>query len=117
MPTHHSRHFLRRRTRKGGARWHLALLKPSAAAVATRREGHCSLRSGRAILAAPNDCAPFSFSDYEECIGAKKHLVTGVSPHTGSREGANSLQRFRPLRLGITVQRAIQVKAAVRIAL
>jgi len=21
---------------------------------------------------------------YDECIGAKKHLVTGVSPHTGS---------------------------------
>ena len=28
--------------------------------------------------------------DYEECTGAKKHLVAGVSPHTGSREGANS---------------------------
>jgi hypothetical protein len=27
---------------------------------------------------------------YEECIGAKKHLVTGLSAHTGPMEGSKS---------------------------
>jgi len=41
----------------------------------------CAWRSGDLL-------PPWILSDYEECIGAKKHLVTGVSPHIGSR--ANS---------------------------
>jgi len=28
--------------------------------------------------------------NYEECIGAKKHLVGGVSPHTGPPQRSNS---------------------------
>jgi hypothetical protein len=28
--------------------------------------------------------------DYEECIGAKKHLVLGVSLHTGPPQRSNS---------------------------